>query len=57
MAESAEQYERARAMRPLAPFSNLRFAQALYMIGRNGEADEVLASTLKLWPDATSLRL
>ena len=43
-------------MRPLAPFSNLRFAQALYMIGRN-EADEVLASTLKLWPDATSLRL
>jgi Tfp pilus assembly protein PilF len=57
MAEAAEQYERARAMRPLAPFSNLRFAQALYMIGRNDEADEVLASTLKLWPDATSLRL
>jgi tetratricopeptide (TPR) repeat protein len=57
MAEAAEQYERARAMRPLAPFSNLRFAQALYMIGRNDEADEVLASALKLWPDATSLRL
>jgi tetratricopeptide (TPR) repeat protein len=57
MAEAAEQYERARAMRPLAPFSNLRFAQALYMIGRNDEADRVLASTLKLWPEATSLRL
>jgi hypothetical protein len=57
MAEAAEQYERARAMRPLAPFSNLRFAQALYMIGRNDEADRVLASTLELWPEATSLRL
>jgi tetratricopeptide (TPR) repeat protein len=57
MAEAAEQYERARAMRPLAPFSNLRFAQALYMIGRNDEADQVLTDTLELWPDATSLRL
>jgi len=27
------------------------------MIGRNEEADRVLASTLELWPDATSLRL
>ena len=57
MVEAAEQYERARAMRPLAPFSNLRFAQALYMIGRNDEADRILAETLSLWPDATSLRL
>jgi hypothetical protein len=44
-------------MRPLAPFSNLRFAQALYMIGRNDEADRILTSTFDLWPDATSLRL
>ena len=57
MEEAAEQYERARDMRPLAPFSNLRFAQALYMIGRNEEADQILQSTLELWPDATSLRL
>lgn len=57
MEEAVEQYERARQMRPLAPFSNLRFAQALYMVGRNKEADRVLASTLELWPDATSLRL
>jgi tetratricopeptide (TPR) repeat protein len=57
MAEAVEQYERAREMRPLAPFSNLRFAQALYMVGRNDEADRVLHSTLELWPDATSLRL
>lgn len=57
MEEAVEQYERARDMRPLAPFSNLRFAQALYVVGRNDEADQVLASTLELWPDATSLRL
>jgi tetratricopeptide (TPR) repeat protein len=57
MEEAVEEYERARDMRPLAPFSNLRFAQALYMVGRNDEADQVLTSTLALWPDATSLRL
>lgn len=57
MEEAVEQYQRARAMRPLAPFSNLRFAQALYMVGRNDEADRILASTLDLWPDATSLHL
>ena len=57
MEEAVEQYERARDMRPLAPFSNLRFAQALYVVGRNDEADKVLQSTLELWPDATSLRL
>ncbi|MEO7602504.1 MAG: TIR domain-containing protein [Sphingomicrobium sp.] len=57
MEEAAEQYERARDMRPLAPFSNLRFAQALYMIGREEEGDRLLEATLELWPDATSLRL
>ncbi|MEO7654447.1 MAG: hypothetical protein ABIS23_02045, partial [Sphingomicrobium sp.] len=57
MEEATEQYERARDMRPLAPFSNLRFAQALYMIGRQEEADRLLAATLELWPDATSLLL
>ena len=57
MDEAVGQYERARAMRPLAPFSNLRFAQALYVVGRNDEADRILADTLTLWPEATSLRL
>lgn len=57
MEEAVEQYERARDMRPLAPFSNLRFAQALYVVGRTDEADRLLASTLELWPGATSLRL
>lgn len=55
--EAVGQYERARAMRPLAPFSNVRFAQALYLVGRNDEADRVLSETLKMWPDATSLQL
>jgi tetratricopeptide (TPR) repeat protein len=57
MEEAVEQYERARDMRPLAPFSNLRFSQALYIVGRNEEADKVLRSTLQLWPEATTLRL
>lgn len=57
MEEAVAQYEQARAMRPLAPFSNLRFAQSLYVVGRNDEADRILAETLTLWPDATSLRL
>jgi tetratricopeptide (TPR) repeat protein len=57
MEEAVEEYERARDMRPLAPFSNLRFAQALYMVGRKDEADKVLSSTLELWPGATSLHL
>jgi tetratricopeptide (TPR) repeat protein len=57
MEEAVEQYERARDMRPLAPFSNLRFSQALYIVGRNEEADKVLQSTLQLWPEATTLRL
>ena len=38
MEEAVEQYERSRDMRPLAPFSNLRFARALYVGGRGDEA-------------------
>ena len=57
MEEAVEQYERAKAMRPLAPFSNLRLAQALYIIGRNDEADQILAKSIQLWPQATSLQL
>lgn len=57
MTEAAEQYERARDMRPLAPFSNLRLAQALFMIGRSEEAQKLLDQSIALWPDATSLQL
>jgi hypothetical protein len=41
----------------LAPFSNLRFAQALYMVGRHEEADRILAQTEDLWPDASDVEL
>ncbi|MGI8932381.1 MAG: TIR domain-containing protein, partial [Sphingomicrobium sp.] len=57
MAEAVEEYERARAMMPLAPNSNVRFVHALYMVGQNDEADRILAQMLELWPNADSLRL
>ena len=40
-----------------SPPSAFPLRQALYMVGRNEEADRVLRSTLEMWPDATSLRL
>lgn len=55
--EAASEFDRARAMMPLAPMSNVRLAQALYLSGRRGEADEVIAHTLQLWPDAETLRV
>lgn len=42
---------------PLAPFSNLRFAQSLYMLGRHEEADHILAQTEELWPDVDLLKI
>src|SRR3712207_4212372 len=57
MEEAVDQYERARAMMPLAPFTNVRLAQALFIVGRAEEAKKVLTQTLNMWPDATSLRL
>lgn len=57
MAEAVEQYERARAMMPLAPNSNVRFVHALYMVGQDDQADLILAQMLELWPNADSLRL
>lgn len=55
--EASEQYERARAMMPLAPFSNLKLAQGMYMVGRHQEADRILSDTLELWPQASDLHL
>ncbi len=55
--EALEQYERARAMMPLAPFSNVPFAQALYMVGRHDEADKIVRDMLDLWPEAANLHL
>ena len=50
--EASEEYDRARAMMPLAPMSNVRLAQALYLVDRRREADKVIARMLDLWPDA-----
>ena len=55
--EALEQYERGRAMMPLAPFSNVQFAHALYMVGRHDEADKVVRDMLDLWPEAANLHL
>jgi tetratricopeptide (TPR) repeat protein len=57
MDDATEQYERGRAKMPLAPFSNIRLAQALYAVGRHEEADRILSETLDLWPDASDVQL
>jgi len=55
--EAAEQYDRGRAKMPLAPFSNVRLAHALYSVGRHEEGDRILAETLEVWPDASDVQL
>lgn len=57
MEEAADEYQRGQAKMPLAPFSNVRLAQALYTIGRYEEADRVLAETMQVWPDSTDVQL
>jgi TIR domain len=57
MEEAADEYQRGHAKMPLAPFSNIRFAQALYAVGRNEEADRVLAVTTEVWPDSSDVQL
>jgi tetratricopeptide (TPR) repeat protein len=55
--EAANEYERGQAKMPLAPFSNVRLAHALYTVGRYEEADRILAETVELWPDASDVQL
>ena len=57
MEEAVEQYERARAMIPRAPFSNVRLAHALHVVGRHDEADRIITEMIEVWPDAATLRL
>lgn len=57
MNEAVDEYQRGQAKMPLAPFSNLRLAQALYMVGRHEEADRILGDTEELWPDASDVSL
>ena len=55
--DAVDEYERGQAKMPLAPFSNIRLAQALYMVGRHEEADRALAQIEELWPDASDVAL
>ena len=55
--DAVDQYRRGQAKMPLAPFSNIRLAQGLYMVGRHEEADHVLSGTEQLWPDASDVEL
>jgi tetratricopeptide (TPR) repeat protein len=48
MDDAVEQYERGQSKMPLAPFSNVRLAQALYQVGRHEEADRILAETTEV---------
>jgi tetratricopeptide (TPR) repeat protein len=57
MNEAVDEYRRGHAKMPLAPFSNLRLSQALYMVGRHEEADHVLSQIEDLWPDASDVQL
>ena len=55
--EAVDQYDRARAMMPLAPMSNVRLAQALGLVGRDTEAGQVISNMLSVWPDAEIIRI
>jgi TolB-like protein/tetratricopeptide (TPR) repeat protein len=55
--EAVDQYDRARAMMPLAPMSNVRLAQSLLVVGRSDEANEIIANMLQVWPDAEIVQL
>ena len=55
--EAVDQYDRARAMMPLAPMSNVRLAQALGLVGRHKDAGQIIANMLSVWPDAEIVRI
>jgi tetratricopeptide (TPR) repeat protein len=55
--DALDEYQRGQAKMPLAPFSNIRLAQALYMVGRHEEADRMLGEVEELWPDASDVGL
>lgn len=55
--EAVEQYRRAQAMMPLSPIVSVRLAHALFVSGRNDEAERITSDMLEVWPDATLLKL
>ena len=44
-------------MMPLAPFTNVRLAHSLHLVGRHSDAAAIVDQMLKVWPDAVTLRL
>lgn len=57
MEEAVDQFQRGHDMQPLAPRSNVRLVHALYAVGRNDEADQILDKILEVWPYAASLQV
>ncbi len=57
MEEAVDQFQRGHDMQPLAPRSNVRLVHALYAVGRNNEADQILRKILEVWPYAASLQV
>lgn len=55
--EAVDQYDRARAMMPMAPMANVRLAQALHLTGRHEEAQQIISNMLSTWPDAEIVRV
>lgn len=55
--EAAEQYERARAMMPLSPLSNVRLGHALHLVGRHEEAERIIAQMMEVWPESEQVRI
>ena len=55
-ADAAAAYRRAHDMIPLSADVNANWAEALFVLGRTGEAREAANSALELWPDHSGIR-
>lgn len=53
--EAVVYYQRAYAREPLAPFRIGNLAWALALVGRNGDAQELLARTAQNWPNESNI--
>lgn len=55
-AEAAAAFKRAHDMIPLSADVNANWAEALFVVGRVGEAREAVNKALELWPDHSGIR-
>ena len=55
-AEAAAAFKRAHDMIPLSADVNANWAEALFVLGRAGEAREAANNALELWPDHAGIR-